>query len=445
MTMHVRFAPSPTGRLHVGNARIALVNWLFARAGGGRFLFRLDDTDTERSTAEFAAAIEEDLAWLGLAWDGFARESDRMGRYDRAIEDLKAAGRLYPAWDTAEELELKRKLQIARHRPPVYDRAALKLTPDEHVRLTAERGAPHWRFRLDGRRVAWDDLVKGETVVDTASLSDPVLIRADGRPLYTLTSVVDDVDFAITHVIRGEDHVTNTGVQIELFEALGGAVPAFGHLSLLVDAGGAGLSKRTGALSLRSLREEGVEAMAVNGLLARLGTADPVEPVASLATLVEAFDLSRFGKAPARFDPAELHLLSARTLHLMAFDDVQGRLPAGASEAFWLAVRGNLETLAQAAEWWQVIATALPSVAIDDTAGVLAAADRLLPPGPYDEATWAAWSKAVGAAAGVKGKALFLPLRLALTGREHGPEMRGLLPLIGEVEVRRRLKSAIGS
>lgn len=442
MTIHVRFAPSPTGRLHVGNARIALVNWLFARSKGGRFLFRLDDTDTERSTAEFAAAIEADLRWLGYDWDGFARESDRMDRYARAVEDLKAAGRLYPAWETAEELDLKRKLQIAQHRPPVYDRAALTLTAEERARLTADRGAPHWRFRLDGRRVAWTDLVKGETVVDTASLSDPVLIRADGRPLYTLTSVVDDIDFATSHVIRGEDHVTNTGVQIELFEALGGAVPGFGHLSLLVDASGAGLSKRTGSLSLASLREQGIEPLAISALLARLGTADPVEPVADLKALVDGFDLGRFGKAPARFDPAELTALSARTLHLLPFEAVRARLPAGATDAFWQAVRGNLASMAEAAAWWSVVAGPLEPPAAGEAFGVVAAAAACLPSGPFDEGTWGAWTKAAADAAGVKGKALFLPLRLALTGRAHGPEMRLLLPLIGEAETRRRLSRA---
>lgn len=438
----VRFAPSPTGRLHVGNARIALVNWLFARKHGGSFLFRLDDTDTERSTEEFAQAIEADLRWLGLTWDDFARESDRHARYDEAIARLKGAGRLYPAWETAEELELRRKLQIAQHRPPVYDRAALKLSEADKARLTAERGAPHWRFRLDGRRVAWDDLVKGETVVDTASLSDPVLIRADGRPLYTLTSVVDDIDFAISHVIRGEDHVTNTGVQIELFEALGGAVPGFGHLSLLVDATGAGLSKRLGALSLQSLREEeGVEALAVNALLARLGTADPVEPAADLASLIEGFELTRFGKAPARFDPAELRALSARVLQILPYATVKDRLPAGADEAFWLAVRGNLTRLDETADWWRIIRTgpAAAAPAPADTAMLLTTAARLLPEAPLSEATWSPWTKAISAATGAEGKALFLPLRLALTGLDHGPEMKGLLPLIGREEVLRRL------
>lgn len=436
----VRFAPSPTGRLHVGNARIALVNWLFARKAGGRFLFRLDDTDTERSTAEFAEAIEVDLRWLGLAWDEFARESDRFARYDAAIERLRQAGRLYPAWETAEELELRRKLQVAQHRPPLYDRAALRLSEAEKERLTAERGAPHWRFRLDGRRVAWDDMVKGETVVDTASLSDPVLIRADGRPLYTLTSVVDDVDFAISHVIRGEDHMTNTGVQIELFEALGAPVPGFGHLSLLVDATGAGLSKRLGALSLESLREDGVEAIAVDALLARLGTADPVEPVADLATLVEGFDITRFGKAPARFDPAELKGLSARCLQMMPHDVVRDRLPAGMTADFWALIRANAADLAEAAAWWRIVTEGPASrPAIDDSLGVLPAAAALLPEGEPTRETWGLWTKAVAARTGAKGKALFLPLRLALTGKDHGPEMKSLLPFLPRCEIMSRI------
>lgn len=438
MSVTLRFAPSPTGHLHVGNARVALVNWLYARREGGRFLLRLDDTDTERSTEAFAAAIEADLRWLGLDWDGFARQSDRADRHDDAIARLKASGRLYPCWETADELELRRKLQRARRRPPIYDRAALKLTEAERDRLTAERGSPHWRFRLDGRPIAWDDLVKGPTTVDTASLSDPVLIRADGRALYTLTSVVDDIDFAIDPILRGEDHVTNSGVQVELFEALGASPPRFGHLSLLVDAAGHGLSKRLGALSLRQLRADGIEPLAVTALLARLGTADPVEVVTSLDRLVEGFDIGRFGKAPARFDPAELAALNTRMLHTLDFAAVRARLPAGAGEAFWLAVRGNLATFGEAMAWWQVV-TDDGSAPAAPTDPVVAAAGALLPPEPWDDTTWPAWTKAVGNATGARGKALFQPLRLALTGRDHGPEMRALLPLIGRARAARRL------
>lgn len=439
MTVHVRFAPSPTGRLHVGNARAAVLNWLFARRHGGRFLFRLDDTDTDRSTGEFAQAIAEDLRWLGLDWDGHFRQSDRLDLYHAAAERLKASGRLYPCYETPEELELRRKLQLARRLPPVYDRAALKLSDDDRAKLEAEGRKPHWRFKLDQTAVHWHDLIRGEVTVDAASLSDPVLLRADGRVLYTMSSVVDDGDTAITHVIRGEDHVTNTGVQIQLFQALGHAVPQFAHFSLFTDAAGAGLSKRLGALSLAEMRADGIEPMALNAFLARLGSADPIELCHSLAELVPGFDLGRFGKAPAHFDPAELEHLNARLVHHLRFDEVAGRLPEGADEAFWLAVRGNLAHVREAVEWWQVVAGPVAPL-VDGEAEYLAAASAVLPPGPWDGETWKSWTEAVKAATGRKGKGLFLPLRRALTARDHGPEMKDLLPLIGESRARARLR-----
>jgi glutamyl-tRNA synthetase len=435
----VRFAPSPTGFLHVGNARAALVNWLFARRHGGHFLLRIDDTDTDRSTDEFARAIEADLRWLGLDWDAFARQSDRLDRYALALDRLRAAGRLYPCYETAEELEAKRRRQLARRLPPVYDRAALALTDDDRARLEAEGRRPHWRFRLDGRRVEWRDLVKGPKQVDTASLSDPVLVRADGRVLYTLSSVVDDIELGITHVIRGEDHVTNSGVQVELFEALGGQVPDFGHLSLLVGAGGEELSKRVGALSLGEMRADGIEPMALASLLARLGSADPVEAHARLDELVAGFDLGRFGQAPAHFDPAELRKLNAKVLHATPFDAVASRLAAlgvPADEAFWEAVRPNLARLEEAADWWAIAHGHLPPAEPDPVAR--AAAD-LLPPPPWGPDTWPLWTKQVSESTGAKGKALFLPLRRALTGRDHGPEMKAFLPLIDPARARARL------
>lgn len=425
---HVRFAPSPTGRLHVGNGRIAVVNWLFARHLGGRFLLRLDDTDLERSTAAFAAGIEADLAWLGLAWDGFARQSDRMDRYAAAAERLKAGGRLYPCYETPEELSLKRKAQRAAGRPPRYDRAALKLTAEERRALEAAGRRPHWRFRLEDRDVAWADLVRGEQHFAAVHLSDPVLLREDGRPLYTLSSTVDDIELGITHVIRGEDHVANTAVQVELFEALGGPVPAFAHLPLLVDAAGAGLSKRLGSLSLESLRTEGVEALTVASYLAKLGSSDAIEVRASLVQLAKEFDLSHLGRAAPRFDPAELWPLNAKLLHQLPFAAVAGRV-AGLDEALWLAIRGNLSRLAEAADWVAVCRGEIVPVVED--AAFLAAAAALLPSEPWDGATWKAWTEAVKQASGRKGRALFHPLRLALTGREQGPEMAALLPLIG--------------
>ena len=433
----VRFAPSPTGRLHVGNARGALLNWLFARKSGGSFLLRLDDTDTARSTEDFAQGIEDDLRWLGLDWDRFARQSDRFDLYTAATETLKSSGRLYPAYETAEELELRRKVQLSQKKPPVYNRAALKLTDEDRAKLEAEGRKPHWRFRLEHRITGWDDLVHGRVDIDTASLSDPVLVRSDGYPLYTLSSVVDDGDLGITHVIRGEDHVTNSAAQIQLFEALDYAVPAFGHFSLLLDAEGGGLSKRLGSLSLADLRDQGYEPMALNSLLARLGSADPVEPQLDTAALVAGFDLSRFSRAPARLDPHELDLLNAKILHATPFAAVRDRLPAGATEAFWLAIRGNIGRLAEAAGWWAVVAGDVTPV-VEDAAVVQAAAETL-PAEPWDATTWKAWTQAITAKSGARGKALFHPLRLALTGRDKGPEMAPLLPLIGRDRVARRL------
>lgn len=441
----VRFAPSPTGRLHVGNVRLALVNWLFARRHGGSFLLRLDDTDLERSREEYADGIVEDMRWLGLEWDRFARESDRMERYGDAVERLKAAGRLYPCYETAEELSLRRKSLVSRGLPPVYDRAALRLGEAERRRLEAEGRRPHWRFLLEHGEIAWDDLVRGPQRFSGRDLSDPVLVREDGRPLYTLTSVVDDADLAITHVIRGEDHVANTAVQIQLWQALGAPVPGFAHLPLLADASGQGLSKRLGSLSVASLREDGIEPMALASLLAKLGTSDPVEPRASLDELAAEFDLSKVSRATAKFDPAELERLNARLIHAMAFEAAAPRLEAvgvgagigQADAAFWEAVRPNLSRMSDALDWWRVAREPIRPV-IED-AEFAAEAARLLPPEPWGEETWGAWTGAVKEATGRKGKALFLPLRLALTGREHGPEMRNLLPLVGHARAAARL------
>lgn len=433
----VRFAPSPTGRLHVGNARGALLNWLFARKHGGSFLLRLDDTDAARSTEEFATGIEADLRWLGLDWDRFAKQSDRFALYDEATKKLKASGRLYPCYETSEELDLRRKIQLSQKKPPVYDRAALKLTEADRAKLEAEGRKPHWRFMLNHGSTAWDDIIHGRVEIDMASLSDPVLVRSDGYPLYTLSSVVDDGDLEITHVIRGEDHVTNTAAQIQLFEALGYTVPTFGHFSLLLDAEGGGLSKRLGSLSLSDLREQGYEPMALNSLLARLGSADPVEAQAALPALIAGFDLSRFGRAPARLDPHDLDLLNAKLLHGTDFAAVRERLPAGATEAFWLAIRGNMGRVSEAADWWPVVGGEIEPVHED--AAVLAAALEALPPEPWDAGTWKLVTQAVTAKTGAKGKALFHPLRLALTGRDKGPEMAALLPLIGRERALKRL------
>jgi glutamyl-tRNA synthetase len=440
----VRFAPSPTGRMHIGNARTALLNWLYVRPRGGRFILRFDDTDLERSKLEYAEAIEKDLAWLGIAPDLMRRQSERMAAYDAAAERLKAQGRLYPAYETAEELDRRRRRQQALGRPPIYDRAALRLSDAERAALEASGRRPHWRFRLEPRTVRWDDMVRGESRVDSESLSDPVLRREDGSYLYTLPSVVDDIDFGVTHVIRGEDHVTNTGAQIQIFEALAGAAPRFGHHNLLTDAGGEGLSKRTGALSIASLREKGVEPLAVGALAVLVGSAEAVRPVVSLDELAAMVDLAHLSRGPARFDEAELDALSARTLHHMPYVAVADRLEAlgiagPGAEAFWLAVRGNLARLDEAAIWRQVVEGEIAPI-VEDREFLELAASRL-PDGAWDQSTWAVWTKELRTLTGRKGRELFHPLRLALTGRESGPELAALLPLIGRAKALARLSA----
>jgi glutamyl-tRNA synthetase len=436
MTTLVRFAPSPTGLLHVGNARTAVVNWLFARKTGGKFLLRIDDTDSERSKPEYEAAILEDLAWLGLTHDLFARQTERADAHRAAAETLKASGRLYPCYETAEELERRRKRQIAMKKSPVYDRAALALTAADRARLEGEGRRPHWRFKLSQTKVKWRDLIRGEVEIDTAHLSDPVLIREDGRFLYTLPSVADDVDFAVSHVIRGEDHVTNTAAQIEIFGALCGRAPEFAHFPLLVGAGGEALSKRIGSLSLRELRDSGIEPLALDSYLAKTGTSDAIALGASLEALAGEFDFAKIGRAPAHFDPKELEGLNAKLLHSLSYDAVASRLP-GVNAAEWEAIKFNLSRLSDAAGLMTLVSGPVEPV-IED-AGLIAKAAELLPAEPWNEETWGAWTKAVGAATATKGRALFHPLRLALTGRESGPEMKKLLPLIGRARALARL------
>jgi glutamyl-tRNA synthetase len=451
MSVIVRFAPSPTGRIHIGNVRTAILNWLFAKKAGGTFLLRMDDTDRERSTEAFAASIREDLTWLGLTWDRFERQSDRSIRYAEVAEKLKASGRLYPCYETEDELDRRRSRQRARGLPPIYDRASLKLTAEEHAAFAAEGRKPHWRFRLANSTIAdpvtpvptpvvWDDLVRGVQTVDAGSVSDPVLIRADGTCLYTFTSVVDDVDFGITHVIRGEDHVTNAGVQVQIFEALGARVPAFAHFSLLVGRDGEALSKRLGSLSIAGLREDGIEAMAVNCHAALIGTSDAVQPFATLDELAATFDLGKLSRSPSRFDIEELTALNAKLLHKLDYAAVAPELASlgvGGGAPFWDAVRGNVVRLRDAKTWWDVVSTDIAPV-IEDAA-FCATAAGLLPPEPWSIETWGAWTSAVKTSTGAKGRVLFHPLRLALTGQESGPDMKTLLPLIGRERSVKRL------
>jgi glutamyl-tRNA synthetase len=441
MTATVRFAPSPTGLLHVGNARTALMNQLLVLKDAGRFILRIDDTDLERSEKKYEDAIEADLAWLGFRVDDKINQSHRFERYAAAAETLRAKDLLYPCYETGEELDRKRKLQRAQGLPPVYDRAALKLTDAQKAAFDAEGRKPHWRFKLSHASVEWIDLVRGPQHVDTASLSDPILIREDGSYLYTLPSVVDDVELAITHVVRGEDHVTNSGAQIEIFRALGGEPPAFAHTPLLVGADGDKLSKRLGSLALQDIRTAGIEPMALCSLLAKIGTSDPVEARGDLATLAAEFDFAKIGRAPARFDEADLKRMNAAILHASSYEHVKERLDAigvGGGEAFWEVARANVATLADAADLWTAVEGPIDPV-IEDAAFAAAAA-ALAPTGPLDETSWAAFVGAVKDKTGAKGKALYRPLRLALTGREHGPEMDKLFPLIGAEKAKKRLE-----
>lgn len=442
MTIVTRFAPSPTGNLHVGNIRAALHNWLWARQTGGKFLLRLDDTDLERSSPEYAEAIKTDLQWLGLQWDGEEKQSARFALYEEKFEALKTSGHVYPAYETAQELELRRKVLLGRGLPPVYDRAALSLTVEQIAAFEAEGRRPHWRFRLDHEQpIAWTDLIRGDQRFDPKLLSDPVIRRADGSWLYMLPSVIDDIDMGVTHVLRGEDHVSNTATQIQMFTALGATAPQFAHEALLTGNEGK-LSKRLGSLGVAHFREIGLEPMAVISLLARLGTSSPVEPFVEIQPLIESFDFAHFGRAPARFDEGELAALNQKIVHLLPYADVADRLPEGMDEVTWEAVRPNLATVADAASWWRIVKGPIdaPQAEAEDRDFLNLARD-ILSVAEFDASIWRTLTDALKEKTGRKGKGLFLPLRRALTGLDHGPDMAQFLPLIGKEEALKRLSA----
>ncbi|AHD08568.1 glutamate--tRNA ligase [Phaeobacter gallaeciensis] len=436
-----RFAPSPTGYIHVGNLRTALMNYLIARKAGGSFILRIDDTDPERSKEEYVDAIKQDLEWLGLTWDRVERQSERLERYVAAADKLREIGRFYEAFETPVELDLKRKKQLNMGKPPVYDRAALALSDDEKAALRAERGDGVWRFKLDHQRIEWADGILGDISIDAASVSDPVLIRGDGQFLYTLASVVDDTEMGVTHVVRGSDHVTNTATQIQIIEALGGTVPSFAHHSLLTGPQGEALSKRLGTLALRDLREAGVQPMALLSLMARLGSSDPVELRSEMAELIDGFDINRFGAAPTKFDVEDVYPLTARYLQSLALSDVQTHVdalgvPAEKRAAFWDVARENITTLKDLAGWWELCRDGAAPLIADEDKEFIAEAMALLPEGPYDSESWGKWTAAVKEATGRKGKGLFMPLRKAVTGMERGPDMSALLALMETVRAR---------
>ena len=445
MTVAVRFAPSPTGVLHVGSVRTALIVWLCARKNDGNFMLRIDDTDLQRSKEENVDDIMAGLKWLGLDWDSFARQRDRAENYDTAIQKLKDNGRLYPCYETEDELALKRKALLSRSMPPIYDREALTLTDAQKAKYEAEGRKPHWRFKLNHDPIIWQDLVRGHVEFHGKDMSDPVLIREDGRPLYHICSVIDDIDFGITHIVRGEDHVSNTASHVQMFEALGATPPNFAHVTLLGDMEGKKLSKRKGSFSLASLRDEvGIEPMSIISLMSRIGTSDPIEPLMSIQDAIDSFDFSKFSRNLPKFDEDELYRLNAKILHKLEFADVKERLAAmdlpDIDEAFWQTVRPNLEILSDIKDWWQVAKGPVTPVIEDPDFTTLAA--ELLPEGPWDNTTWDQWVNAIKAKTDRKGKALFMPLRLSITGQQHGPELKELLPLIGRQRVLERLKAA---
>ena len=430
MTVTVRFAPSPTGNIHIGNARTALFNWLFALKNGGRFVLRFDDTDVARSRQEYADQIQKDLHWLGVRPDVIVHQSARFDTYAAAVERLKASGKLYACYETPEELELRRKVRLSRRLPPVYGRESLKLDEAERAALEAEGRKPHWRFLLPNfaadpfapqrTDIHWDDLVRGAETVDLASVSDPVLVREDGSYLYTLPSVADDIELGVSHVIRGDDHVTNTGVQIALFEALGAVAPVFGHHNLLTTASGEGLSKRSGALSIASLAASGLEPMAVASLAVLIGTSESVSAVPTMEQLAARFDPAGTSKSASKFDPAELTVLNRVLIHHMPFDEAKDRLlalgvPEDKAEAFWLAVRGNLDVVADAARWWRIVSVGPDTVPelSDEDRGFVRDAYDFLPLEPWDRDTWKIWTDRVKEATGRKGRA---PLHAAQAG-----------------------------
>ena len=440
MKMKLRFAPSPTGNLHVGNARTALVNYLFSKCNKGEMLLRIDDTDPERSKTEYEENIKKDLNWLGIFWEYTDRQSLKIDQYNNALNKLFEIGRAYRCYETPEELSLKRKAQLISGKPPVYDRQAMNLTEEDHQKFKSEGKLPHWRFKLIDQDVAWTDLIRGNCNYNMKSLSDPVIMREDGRPIYTLASVVDDIDHKITHIIRGEDHVTNSAAQIQLFQALGSKSPTMGHLSLIAGSEGEGLSKRLGSLTLGELREDGIESNALASLLARLGTSDPIVAFKSVEEIIKSFDLSKFSRNTAKFDVNELNLINKKSIQLLDYNDAKEKLNSlglDVSKEFWDLVSGNLDNLKQSIIWWKVIYGEI--VPIIDNPEIIKIAKENFPNDKLDNSTWGIWSKKISNESGLKGKELFTTLRKAITSQEHGPELSKLLPVLGKGKILSRL------
>ena len=432
MSTITRFAPSPTGLLHVGNVRTALINYLFAKKTGGEFMLRIDDTDLERSKPEYIEAIKEDLTWLGLKWDSTFQQSKRVAEYEKAKQKLLASGRLYPCYETGEELDTKRKFQMKRGVPPIYDRGALKLTDDEKKKFEVDGRRPHYRFKLEAEDITWDDLIRGPQKFNGQYLSDPILFREDGSLIYMLCSVVDDGDCQSTHIVRGEDHVTNTAIQIQIAKALGYAIPHFAHLALLKGKD-AEMSKRSGGFDIRALREEGIEPLAILSLLAKMGTSDPVK-IHTMDELIAEFDFKKFGRAAAIYNPDDLKRLTQKEIGHMEYAEVKDRVSV--DENFWNAVRANLKTIDEVEEWRHICSDDLTPIVED--AEFLKQASQLLP----DNLDFNEWMNKIKEKTGRKGKELFMPIRKALTARENGPELKAMLPLIGSERIKKRLNAS---
>jgi glutamyl-tRNA synthetase len=437
-----RFAPSPTGYLHIGNVRTAIVNYLFTKKMGGKFILRLDDTDVMRSKQEYADGILEDLKWLGIKWDEIVKQSDRIDRYEKVKQHLIAIGRLYPCYETPEELDIKRKMQLNRGLPPIYDRSALKLTDQQKQELEAQGKKPHYRFLLEDSQIKWDDLIRGENIFEGKYLSDPVLVREDNSMTYILCSVIDDIDMNVTHIVRGEDHVTNTAIQMQIFDVLEAQAPKFAHLAL-IRSKDAEISKRTGGFDIRSMRSDFIEAMTINSMVAKIGTSDATEAKLYIQQLIDEFDINKFGRSPANYDPQELIYLNHKYLSQLSYDDIKPRLVElgmeEISEIFWEGVKGNISKINELVHWWQICTQAIIPFIMDEDIEFLQKAIKSLPEGQITVETWDVWIESLKKMTTRKGKNLFMPLRKALTGKDHGPELKYILPIIGRNRIMDRL------
>lgn len=440
-----RFAPSPTGLIHIGNARTALISWLYARSQNGKFILRIDDTDTKRSQDRYVKAIKEDLNWLGVNWDTEFHQHTRMDKYEEAKKILIDSGRLYPCYETEEELAIKKKNLLNRNLPPIYDRAALKLTDKQKKEYEARGIKPYWRFLLHDEEIKWHDKVKGELLFSANKLSDPVLIRADNTLTYSLASVVDDIDYKITDIIRGEDHVSNSAMHIQLFQALNASPPQFAHLSL-IKTKEQQISKRTGGFDLQSLRNNEIEPLVIISFLSRIGSSDPIQNKYSLEEIISEFDLKKYSKSTVNYDEQDLFRLNKKYIHEVEYSAIKKHLldlnMDYIDKDFWYSVRSNLDKISDAKLWWDICHSSItPKITDIQFTSYIA---TLLPKEKWNENTWDTWIANIQKNLNKKGKELYMPIRLALTGQPNGPELKTLILLLGKEKVISRLNNSQG-